>query len=856
VEKAQRRFVLAVELGVILILTLAISLNALRRMDYLGDNAQHIRMTDESRTAYIAKNLADGNGYTTNDLPAALVDFYDQQGKLHDEHWDNADRFPFAAYATAALYKLTGSTSWKVGILFYNLATFVVFLVLLFYAGRSIFDDRYAGLAAVAIALLHPYTYQFLYWKDGDMLVMATASIIALHRYFQRGTVTLTPWFAIGFGTLLGFLFLSRPNLGAALLLGLGLVALSHVWRERGTLGLGGAFKRHLRHEGLVIGVAIVWVIPFALLTLSVWGKPLFSANNLYQLPLGTRFGMGTDTWWKYSEPGHVVTLGKLLHEAPGQVWSKFTSSWLATAKTFIVAYPVELALAFGLFSWLRRKPDAPEPTRPLRAVTWMIVFALVTNLAVLPLYGYQDYSYRHYLGFVLPIIWLAAGYAAVLVLRALRPAARRVIDHVRANAALYGLLAALSLLGWNVASRVPDANRLFGRTSNLIASHWISPMVVIGVVLLRRYLFRPPWYPRIVLAAFSLIYACYIPSTAMKQVNFAWFPARDKVWDSLRAHHGLVSSFALQGEVAWHTGRKNIPAPEWPMHIYSFWLDHKLEVEDLYIESGDVLVSGAFMGAAPGFEGYARLQQYRTLPGYSLAFHEATTAAYPKFRIKPRAKASTVFHLSDRAAFEAITHSPDRIELGDPANVIYTAHGWGGYYTIDGKRAVMGTDATRYRYGADNDDAPYEDASVTFFLDQRHPTSVDLDVWASGPGTFTFFWNLDLYAYDRPSDRAHHNVGTLTATAAGWQRVHLDLPAALPRTGLNKLGFRAGIMQPVVLCPQAMSDDSCLGQFKPSGPPEERLPARVVRPEAQSSVDIQALTLFASTLELHYLRS
>src|SRR6267142_1097159 len=98
-----RRVGKTLELAICTLLVLVISLNALRRMEYLGDTAETIRMTDASRNALVARNIVEGNGYTTNDLPAALVDFYDQRGKLHDEHWVNADRFPFASYATAAL---------------------------------------------------------------------------------------------------------------------------------------------------------------------------------------------------------------------------------------------------------------------------------------------------------------------------------------------------------------------------------------------------------------------------------------------------------------------------------------------------------------------------------------------------------------------------------------------------------------------------------------------------------------------------------------------------------------------------------------------------------------------------------
>ncbi len=856
VESSRGRVRWVIELAICVVLVGLLSLNALRRMDYFGANAAQIRMTDESRTAYVAKNIADGNGYSANDLPAALVDFYDHAGKLHDEHWPNADRFPFAAYATAALYTITGSTSWEVGILVYNIVCFVAFLALLYYFGATLFADRYAGVFAVTLALLHPYTFQFLYWKDGDMLLLTTACLALLYRYFRTPPRDLTWKLGLPLGTLLAFLFLSRPNLGAPIIAFFGVTAMLRWWRARREVGGVAALRAMLPREVLVLAIALLWCIPFVVQSMGEWGQPLFSANNLYQLPLGTRFGMGTDTWWKYTEPGHMVTLGRLMHEAPGELISKFTTSWASTLHAFVGSYALELTLMFGWFIWLGRRDDATRAeAKPLRLISWVVVFAVVANLALLPLYGYQYYSYRHYLSFAFPLVWLTGGRALSLLGEWLAPAATRAVEHVRANLARYVLLLVVGLIVWNLASRPPDASKLFGRTANVLAVHWVVVAVIVGAVVLRRFLFRPPWFPRIVAACALLVWLLYSPTTSMKHASYLFSATTDKVWDTLRERKGLVSSFALQGEVAWNTGRKNIPAPEWPMHLYSYHFDHKLDVEDVYIESAAAMVGpgGPFMTAAPGFEGYDRLQQYRTLPGYELAFHEGANRPYAKFNIKPVAKASTVFRLSDQPAIEAMRHSPDRIELGDPKTAIYTPAGWGGYYTIDDKPVVLGTDSLRVRYGV-IDDAPYEDADVTFFIDDRHPSAVELDIYAVHATTFDFYWNLDLYEYDLPSDRKAHRVGIVTTTGPGWQHIKLSIPAKLLRHGLNKLGFRAGSVQPIMMCPDKLSDAACLSSYVPRpGPINERVPPVVVHPDRQAQVQQATTTLFAGALTFDY---
>ena len=850
------RFAFVAELVICTLLVGAVALNALRRMDYLGSQtSQHIRMTDESRSAYIAKNIADGDGYVTNDLPAALVDFYDTHGKLHDKFWVNADRFPFAAYATSVLYRITGSTSWKVGILAYNLLTFVAFLVVLYAFSRAIWRDRYAALAAVTLALIHAYTFQFLYWKDGDMLLMTTLLMWSLYRYFDKPDALTWRSSAI-LGTLLAFVFLSRPNLGAAFILFFIVVTARKIWRARGE-GLSVVAKRLATRELLVLAIGFVWCVPFMVHSLREWGSPLFSANNLYQLPLGTRFGMGTDTWWKYTEPGHPVTLGRLLHEAPGELASKFTSSWAATVKTVVGSYFVELLLACGLFVSLRRAAgDAPDEARPFRITAALIAFALVANVLLLPLYGYQDYSYRHYLGFGLPLLWLAAGRGVSLLSDRARSVVRPIVEHVSERRVLYCLLGLLALVAWNLgAPSAPDANRLFTRTTRFVEAHWLVIALALLAVFARRWLWRPPWHPRIVVLCCAFVFISFRPNFEMKRANFIWFPFDDRVWDALRARHGLVSSFALQGEVAWNTGRRNIPAPEWPMHIYSFAIDHDLDVEDVYIESADAQVStldGPFSQAGAGFEGYARLQHYRNLPGYEVAFHAEGIRSYPKFRIGPHPKASTVFHLVDPAAVRAMARGPEHLELGDSTAVIYTAHGWGDYYELAGKHVLAATEITRTRYLGSP--GPWEDAGITFFLDDRRPKSFDLDFYSPTSATLTFYMNLDLFEWDRSEDRAKHTLGSLSVTP-GWQHAHFEIPADLTRKGLNKIGFRTSQFQSTVMCPAAMSDDACRAEVPSLRKVDEGFSGAtiVLRPDGQSSPQVIWISILASAFDLHY---
>ncbi|MCE9576989.1 MAG: hypothetical protein K8W52_27835 [Deltaproteobacteria bacterium] len=858
----------AIELAVVAGVVLALSLYALWRMDYLSaDTAHHVRMTDSTRTAYVAKNIAEGRGYTTNELPAFLLEFYDHAGKLHEDQWVNADRFPFTAYAIAALYTVTGSTSYEVGILGYNLICFIGFLVMLYWLSRTVWNDRWSATFTLTIALLHPLTYVYLYLKDGDMMLLTTGVLAGLWRYFERPPDELSWKRALGLGTLMGWLYLARPNIGSPFILYFGVIILRRLWTTWRARGLGAAIKSVARREGIVVAAIAAWCLPFVIHSLSEWGQPFFSANAIYQQPLGTRFSMGTDTWWKYSDPNQAMTLRTLIDGAPDQLMTKFTSSWIMTLKTTAGTWGMEIFLACGLLAYLARRPAAdPTPAddadlergRRVRRLAGIVGFAVLMNFLVLPLYGSHHYGYRHYLSFFLPLVWLCSGRAVALIIELLKPTWASARADIRRRPGLWVAIVLVPLLVWNLTSPAQDANQMFVSVARFTTTHWLTSLIALALLIWHSVLFRGAVYPRVVLGLSILVVARYVPNLELKRLNLSWFPADTRVWDTLRERKGLVMSFAMQGEVNWASDRRNIPAPENVLHAYSFLFDHGLEVEDVYVESAELMLDswdGVFYYAAPGFESYARMQHYHgRLPGYQEVFYAASQKAYPKFKVKPRPKASTIWRLVDRDAVRAMGKSPDRIDIGDVANVVYTTHGWGDYFTIEGKSVVAATDATNRRYAAISEQ-PGEDSSVSFFLDDRRPTSVDVEVYATHATKLDFYWNLDLYAYDRVGDRPSHAVGSYTVAAPGWQTIHLTIPAGVTRKGYNKLGFHTAAFQPLVACTAAYTDDACGAVKVPMTDtmPDFNTAVRVVRVDGSGPPTPMRASLFARSLRFNY---
>jgi len=164
---------------------------------------------------------------------------------------------------------------------------------------------------------------------------------------------------------MLGWLFLARVNVSMPLLAYFGFVSVRIFWTTRRELGIAGALRDLLKHEGLVFVVFTVWCIPFAIHSLSEWGTRFHRELGL-SIALGLVLD-GDRPVVEVRDPTVTYDLSMLLQQARGEMLSKFPSTWLATLKDVIGSYGIEMLLTFGLLALVaRRSPraalDASEP--------------------------------------------------------------------------------------------------------------------------------------------------------------------------------------------------------------------------------------------------------------------------------------------------------------------------------------------------------------------------------------------------------------------------------------------------------------------------------------------------------------
>jgi len=615
-------------------------------------------------------------------------------------------------------------------------------------------------------------------------------------------------------------LFLARPNVGAAFVIVLAFLGVRRALRDRSDEGWGIALRRLWRGYGLAAIVMIGWCLPFAIDTMREWGTPFFSANNIYQLPLGTRYGMGTDTWWKYTEPGHPISLAEMWRVAADDMRAKMTTSWLMTVQWTLRSYAIEILAAIGAAIWLRQGVSRQlaasidsEPLTDRRFATLLGAagFAVVFNLAVLPLYAYKNYAFTHYLSFALPILWVGAGFAALTGARQITAAWPTIRSHVTAHRALYATALIIIALFWGLGATGTLTNPWLIRPARLASKHWLFSLLAIAILIGHRRFWSPLTFERGVVLVALIVLARYRADQGIHRTQTLFFPTTDRTEQVLRERTGLVSSLALQSEVAWMSGRKNVPVPEYAMHLYSYAFDHRLAVEDIYLESAEAMITpgiGPFALAAPGFETYARMQRYGgTFPGYHRVFQETAARAFTSTISIP--KVSSIYRLTAPATVASMAESPVSIELGSIDSIVNTAYGFDRYVTTAGRTAVVTTDAIARRYRG-SAEAPSEDVGVTYFVGSREPRAIDIAILGTGATTLRVYQNVDLFFYTRPRDVRSHLVATIELTGDGWQTAHIELAPGRARRGLNKLGFAADRYYSTILCPSDLSEELC----------------------------------------------
>ncbi len=382
--------------------------------------------------AQIARELLEGNGFSSRQIIYELHLRFLQTHGLLDDPWPNLHRFPLPSMAMAGSFLLSGVGECAVvlyGIVFQALTSGLLFV----WARRAI------GLqAAIAAAFLFTCTGVMLETGCSGLAEPPAMLFFTLALFLVWGRETpLRPRRGLVAGSVLGLASLARSNVLTsvpAFLLGIAL-------GRRSAPGHGG---RATTCAAFLLGILLV-TSPWLLRNWAVAGSPLFSLHSYFLLPAGT---VGEADKWDASLPWvrdfvAPVDFARRHGDAVEAKWRRNAGALLRDYPTFggtrllALLAPIALVVSVG---------------RGLRSIAWIVAGSFVLNAVIV---SFTDMYFDKYYFHLLPALVILAVGVVWRVLAALPSSTAR-------TAIFVALVAALT--PWRGISAAAERVRMQGR--------------------------------------------------------------------------------------------------------------------------------------------------------------------------------------------------------------------------------------------------------------------------------------------------------------------------------------------------------------------------------------------------------
>lgn len=240
---------------------------------------------DAQDYAQIARNVAEGKGFTTSIMPLGGLEWMRQTGRLGQSWW-NLHRFPLPSLIQAGFIKVVGPRDFAISLssaLFYFLGIPLVYLF-----ARRMFSHR--------VGVLATFLFAFNGGQMGDSITGLTEPA-ALFLFLAALYLVLWPskWWHIPLaGLITGLAFLNRYSV---VLYALPMLVL--IWKTHN--------KRPLAAVLEFIAPAAVVALPWLYRNYLIAGDPLFSLTTALMVRYMTAASPHTHDWYQfvYEKPTH-----------------------------------------------------------------------------------------------------------------------------------------------------------------------------------------------------------------------------------------------------------------------------------------------------------------------------------------------------------------------------------------------------------------------------------------------------------------------------------------------------------------------------------------------------------------------
>lgn len=758
---------------------------------YLLDN-------DQSRTALVAKNIAEGNGYTTQLLPLAMIDFYHTNNKLDAQNWENADRFPLTALLIAGLYKLLGTTDYYVGIVVYGIIFFILSALLLYKFSLSITKNYYAAILSVTLMLYYPDIIHTSFFKGADDIFLVLFSV-----YFyvtnREKILTGNVIDCILLGFLFSLLFLLRMNIGLFFVLAVIVDVIIINKLKNGSILSNYTL---IKTSFISFGLLALLITPFGLYTYYVWGKPFFISNALYQFSHHTEYQMFTNPWWKLNTPIGQYTNIELFFNDPLPFIRKYVDFIYNNIRYLTLAYFG--AFFFAGYSLFYTIKNADYSYISLLIIAIVLIFL---NLLSLGFFTGGEVSVWYYI-FFLPLLFIFSGHGITIFWNKLISSIKILIEKLTNLKVRFTLndvinILILFIILFYLTGRFGFQTLNLSSVSNPTLVNIINAVFLTSILFFISLLFsyflilgrKTEKQRKMIFLLFLLliIISMQIPIVGLKNHNVLASPSSKESLQLLKdstTKDGIALTFNGFMSLPWLTGKKTLTVPEYPAHVYSLIKDYSLDIDSIYLDGVIPWLNESEARTwAPSYAAYGRIAKYALpYPGFKLIKHKKELKGYRKYGISTREKHIAIYKRTNDNISD-IFQSPNSFDFSNLNNAIHLVSGFDVNAKFDGKDVVIGTDNVKQHFSGQKF-GPYTDHDITFFVDHKKPKEIQGSFYVTKSMQVAIYLNLDLDIYDKPELRLKRKVFD-DFLNKGWHTVSFSLPHQLLVNGVNKLGVK-----------------------------------------------------------------
>ena len=345
--------------------------------------------------AQIAREIADGNGFSSRQIIYALHFEFLKQHELLQSDWPNVHRFPLPSLVMAGLFLVFGATDTAV--MAYGIIFNAGISALLWIWGRRAIGPA-AAIGAVVLFVLNGVMMEtgISGLSEPPVMFFFTLALYGMWRWRHS-----RHWgWALGVGAALGLAALGRTNV----IIAAPMFVLFLAWPDGKSRF---ALRPVLVSAVAIIAGMVVVMGPWLIRNWQVAGSPLYSLHSYFLLP-ATKDPSGDKSDLTIPWVTQFTPPIQYLRANASIVWDK----WLTNVMDLLRAFPM-VADTF-LVSLLALAALAFEPGRKLRSIAVLLFACFIANALLV---SFTDTYFDKYHFHFLPVMMLLA---AGLVWRAL----------------------------------------------------------------------------------------------------------------------------------------------------------------------------------------------------------------------------------------------------------------------------------------------------------------------------------------------------------------------------------------------------------------------------------------------------